>query len=527
VAGAVTRAQAAELMAKLHSFPGGLHLDGHKAESTRDPVLAAGIPGRLYVPLDQHIGQAAEAIVRRGDRVLKGQPLGRVTEYIAAPVHAPTSGLVVDVQKFPAAHASGLPTDVVIIEPDGADEWIERRPLPDYRELDPSELRNIVRHAGIVGLGGAAFPTYVKLNPAGHRVEALILNGAECEPYISCDDMLMRERPQEILAGAEIMRHALGAQQVIVAIEDNKPEAIASLNAVAATHDWLTVQPIPTRYPTGGERQLVRVLTGRDVPSHGLPLDLDLVVHNVATAAAVHRAINRQEPLISRIVTVTGDGVRHPRNIEALIGTPMGDLVSLAGGYTDDAERLIMGGPMMGIALKTDATPVVKATNCLLVQSRAIHRHGRHPRACIRCGECVKVCPVRLLPQQLYWYARARDHQQLDRHHLFDCIECGCCAEVCPSHIPLVHYFRFGKSEIRRKEQETRKAERARQRTESRQERLARIDRERKARHAARAAAAKKPAAGDERKREIKDAVNRARAARAARAADDEATQET
>jgi electron transport complex protein RnfC len=394
--------------------------------------------------------------------------------------------------------------------------------------MDPSELRNLVRCAGIVGMGGAAFPTYIKLNPMGHRIDKLILNGAECEPWISCDDMLMRERPAEIVEGAMIMRHALQAGQVVIAIEDNKPEAIDTLQAYARQHDWLTVQAIPTRYPTGGEKQLIKVLTGHDVPSHGLPLDLDLVVNNVATAAAVHHAVNEQRPLISRVITVTGPGIAAPRNIEALIGTPMADLIELAGGYTEHADRLIMGGPMMGITLKTDATPVVKATNCLLVQVPESHQTERQIRPCIRCGECVKACPVRLLPQQLYWFSRSRDQDNLQRHNLFDCIECGCCAEVCPSHLPLVHFFRYGKSEIWKKEQDSRKAERAKLRNEQKVAREERVKAERKAKHAARAKAtpAKTADASASRKQEIADAVARSKARKAQQADAESTTQD-
>jgi electron transport complex protein RnfC len=499
-------------MAGLYTFPGGLILEGHKAISTSQPISKAGIPERLFVPLNQHIGSPAECVVKKGEHVLKGQMIGSVTDYVAVPVHAPSSGIVIDIQKFPAAHASGLPNDVVIIEPDGKDEWLKRKPLPDITELDPSELRNMIRCAGIVGLGGAAFPTFIKLNPVGHQISTLILNGAECEPYISCDDMLMRERPHEIIDGAIIMRHALNAGKVIIAIEENKPEAIDSLQALANDLDWLNIQSIPVIYPTGGERQLVKVLTGRDVPSQGLPLDLDLVVSNVATAAAVHLALDHQQPLISRIITVTGSGVNSPRNFEALIGTPMSDLIDLAGGYTEDADRLIMGGPMMGITLKTDATPVVKASNCLLVQTPADHTTEAITRPCIRCGECVKVCPVKLLPQQLYWFSQSKNLDALQTHNLFDCIECGCCSVVCPSHIPLVQYFRYGKSEIWKKEQETLKSDRARERTEARIQRLERVKAEKKALHAARA---KKTAASADKKNEIQAAVVRAKAKKA------------
>ncbi len=499
-------------MGDLHTFPGGLRLEGHKALSTREPILRAGIPKRLFVPLNQHIGTAAESAVKKGDHVFKGQMIGSVADYVAVPVHAPSSGTVIDIQKFPAAHASGLPNDVVIIEPDGKDEWLERKEQADFRNMDPSELRNIIRCAGIVGLGGAAFPTFIKINPAGHTIKSLILNGAECEPYISCDDMLMREQAEDIVAGAIIMRHALNADKVVIAIEDNKQEAIQSMQALTDRHDWLSVQVIPTIYPIGGERQLIKVLTGEDVPSQGLPLDINIVVNNVATAAAIHHALEHQRPLISRIITVTGSGIRSPRNIEALIGTPMSDLVELAGGYTESADRLIMGGPMMGITLKTDATPVVKGSNCLLVQTQSDHAGEKPPRPCIRCAECVKVCPVSLLPQQLHWFAQAKNLDGLQSHHLFDCIECGCCSIVCPSHIPLVQYFRYGKSEIWKKEQELEKANRARQRTEARIERLERVKAEKKAMHAARAG---KMAASKDKKTEIAAAVARAKARKA------------
>ncbi|MCK5359167.1 MAG: electron transport complex subunit RsxC, partial [Gammaproteobacteria bacterium] len=326
-------------------------------------------------------------------------------------------------------------------------------------------------------------------------------------------DMLMRERPDEILAGAKIMRHALNAESVIVAVEDNKPEAIASLQAASNDLGWVAIQSIPAIYPTGGERQLVKVLTGKDVPSQGLPLDLNIIVSNVATAAAVHHALDHQRPLISRIITVTGSGVSSPRNIEALIGTPMSDLIDMAGGYTENADRLIMGGPMMGITLKTDATPVVKASNCLLVQTPADHATEAISRACIRCGECVKVCPVKLLPQQLYWFSQSKNLDGLQAHHLFDCIECGCCSVVCPSHIPLVQYFRYGKSECWNKEQETIKSDRARERTEARTTRLERIKAEKKAQHAARAK--KTAAASDDRQKEIQAAVTRSKAKKA------------
>ena len=463
-------------------FPGGLHLDEHKAESTGTPIQVAPIPPLLIHPLQQHIGAPAKARVVVGEKVLRGQPIAEADGYVSAPVHAGSSGTVVAIEERPVPHPSGLSAMCIVIETDGEDtplpqpEW---PPQADYTELEPQELRQRVRRAGIAGLGGAAFPSFIKLNP-GRPVSTLILNGAECEPYISCDQMLMAERAEEIVAGAGVILHAIKAPKCLIGVEDNKPESIRALREAAQAEPRIEVVVVPTKYPQGGEKQLIMALTGKEVPSLGLPLDIGIVCHNVGTAAAVWRAVTQSQPLISRVVTVTGGGVAQPQNFEVRLGTPAQFLIELAGGERD-AARLIMGGPMMGFALRSAEVPVIKATNCLLLPTAEDVKPEAAAMPCIRCGACVDVCPAQLLPQQLYWHSRAREFDKAQEYALFDCIECGCCAQVCPSQIPLVQYYRFAKTEIWAEEREKRKADAARERHEARKLRLEREEAEREA----------------------------------------------
>ena len=463
-------------------FPGGLHLDEHKAESTGTPIRVAPIPPLLIHPLQQHIGAPAKARVVVGEKVLRGQPIAEADGYVSAPVHAGSSGTVIAIEERPVPHPSGLSAMCIVIETDGED-----RPLPqpewpphaDYTELEPQELRQRVRRAGIAGLGGAAFPSFIKLNP-GRPVSTLILNGAECEPYISCDQMLMAERAEEIVAGAGVILHSIKAPKCLIGVEDNKPDSIRALREAAQADPRIEVVVVPTKYPQGGEKQLIMALTGKEVPSLGLPLDIGIVCHNVGTAAAVWRAVTRAQPLISRVVTVAGGGVAQPQNFEVRLGTPAQFLIDLAGGERD-AARLIMGGPMMGFALRSAEVPVIKATNCLLLPTAEDVKPEAAAMPCIRCGACVDVCPAQLLPQQLYWHSRAREFDKAQEYALFDCIECGCCAQVCPSQIPLVQYYRFAKTEIWAEEREKRKADAARERHEARKLRLEREEAEREA----------------------------------------------
>lgn len=509
---------------RLWRFHGGLHLPEHKDLSNGEPIASAPVPKRLYLPMHQHIGAPAEPLVEVGQRVLKGQMVAKADGFVSAPVHASSSGTVVAIEEHPVPHPSGLSALCVVIETDGEDEWTELHPIDDYKALDPSELRNRIRDAGIVGLGGAGFPTFIKLNPGGRTaVDTLILNGAECEPYITCDDRLMRERADEIIAGARIMRHALQARECVIGVEDNKPEAAASLREAIAHlgAEGIAVVVVPTRYPTGGEKQLIKVLTGKEVPSQGLPLDAGVVCHNVATAATVFRAVVHGESLITRVVTLSG-GFERPHNLDVRIGTPVEDLLPAGGALRADVQRLVIGGPMMGFNLPNRTAPIVKTANCILAVTGEMDASRGPVRPCIRCGACAEACPVSLLPQQLYWYSRAKDFDKVQDYNLFDCIECGCCAYVCPSNLPLVQYYRFAKTEIWAQEREKQAAELARRRHEFRTERIEREKAERAAKLARKkaAVAGDKAKAGDKgddaKKAAIKAAMERAKAKKAA-----------
>ena len=443
---------------KLYKFRGGVHPPFHKDDSNKQPISFAGIPEQLIVPIHQHIGKSAEVIVSVGDKVNKGQLIAEKSEVISAAIHAPTSGTISFIGEHSIPHPSGLMEVCVIINTDGKDDWGKQKlpPIEDPSHSEISELLARIEQTGIAGLGGAVFPTSVKLAGSGIRqIETLIINGAECEPYITCDDRLMQERSEEIVQGIHVLQTLLKPQKCQIAIEDNKPDAISAMRTATENLVDVDVIAIPTIYPSGGEKQLIEILTGREVNSGGLPLDLGLICLNVGTTYSIYKAVYLGEPLLSRMITVTGNGIQHPHNFEVLIGTPFSHLAKQAGGYTKMAEHLIMGGPMMGFAVPDDEVPVIKATNCALFISATSLRESNPAFSnqptlpCIRCGKCMEVCPVKLLPQQLYWHIRAKDFEKAEDHSLRDCIDCGCCSYVCPSHIPLVDYFRFGKGEIR------------------------------------------------------------------------------
>jgi electron transport complex protein RnfC len=484
------------MLASLFKFRGGVKPASHKDESTQAPIARAPLPAQLVVPLRQSAGGTPQPLVSAGQKVLKGERIGAPEGSFSAAIHAPTSGSVRAVESHMLPHPSGLSAPCVVIEPDGEERWIERVPV-NYATASPDALRDLLRDSGVVGLGGATFPSHLKLKPgAAGRIGTLIINGAECEPWITCDDLLMRERAGEIVRGIAILRHIASAERVLIGIEDNKPQAIAAMRAATAQSGDIEVVPVPTRYPAGGEKQLIRVLTGIEIPYGRIGPEFGVQCFNVGTARSVHRAIELGEPLISRIVTLTGN-VERPGNFEVLIGTPIDELLALAAPKAG-TDRFIMGGPMMGFTLPRTDLPVTKAANCILAASPALFPPQGPEMPCIRCGACTRACPAELQPHELYWFSRAKNFGKAQEYGIFDCIECGCCAYVCPSNIRLVDYYRFAKTSMRALEREKAASDAARVRFEFRNQREAREKAEKAARLAAKTAAARQAIAGAE-----------------------------
>ena len=471
----------------LWDFHGGIHPPENKHQSSLTPVVDAGLPPQLIIPVRQHAGPAGELLVRVGDRVKKGQPLTRHDKGRIVPVHASTSGTITAIEQHTVAHPSGLDDLCVILTPDGEDAWGERNPQPDYWNLERGELLERIQQAGVAGLGGAVFPTHSKLDGRGQLTEILIVNGLECEPYITTDDRLMQEYADEIMEGIRVLKHLLKPKLTLIGVEDNKPAAIDALTRHATDADVL-VKSVPTKYPSGGAKQTIELLTGRQVPKGGRAVDMGIMVLNVATVFAIKRAIIDGEPLISRIVTLTGDAFKKPGNAWVRLGTPVRWLLQRFELQPEADQRVIMGGPMMGFTLPHAMVPVVKATNCLLSPTRAELPPPGPEQACIRCSACADACPANLLPQELYWYSRVKEYDKAEKLNLFDCIECGACAWVCPSEIPLVQYYKIAKDDIREVRAEHEKAERAKQRFEAKQARFERDKAAREARHAEAAA---------------------------------------
>ena len=509
---------------KTWNIHGGVHPPENKHQSLRTPIRQAGIPPRLTFPLSQHAGAPAEPLVEVGQRVLKGQMIAEPMGLVSAPVHASTSGTVVAIEERPVAHPSGLAAPCIVIESDGEDQWVEHSGNEDYTQMEKPLLLLLIREAGIAGLGGAGFPSAAKLGLSGERkIDTLIINGTECEPYITADDVLLRERPERIVAGTEILRHLLDPREVLIGVEDNKPEGIRAIRD-AAQGTGIEVVTFPAKYPSGGEKQLIEILTGQQVPSGGLPADIGILCQNIASAVAIDDAIRRGVPLISRITTVTGQAVAEPQNFEVLLGTPMQYLLDLAGFDARRGSRIIMGGPMMGFTLTDPDVPVVKTTNCVLAPTAEELPPPPPAQPCIRCGLCSEACPASLLPQQLYWFSQGQEYEKLEDHSLVECIECGACSYVCPSNIPLVQYYRASKAQIRQLREDHAKSERSRERFEARQERLEREASARAAQRAARKKAAEQrrlqDADGDSANDPVQAAIERAQAKKTAKQAE-------
>ena len=479
---------------KIWDFDGGIHPPEMKTQSSGTPLRQIPLATRFIIPLKQHIGAEGELCVKPGDTVLRGQPLtfgrGRML-----PVHAPTSGQVVAIAPHTVPHPSALSELCVVIEADGEDRWCEREGWSDYRSQSREALIERIHQYGVAGLGGAGFPTGTKLRGGGDKIETLIINAAECEPYITADDRLMQDCAAQVVEGIRILAHVLQPREVLIGIEDNKPQAISMLRAVLAGSHDISLRVIPTKYPSGGAKQLTQILTGKQVPHGGRSSDIGVLMQNVGTAYAVKRAVIDGEPLTERVVTLTGESVSRPGNVWARLGTPIRHLLEQAGFCPGPEQMVIMGGPLMGFTLPWLDVPVVKITNCLLAPSASEMGEEQEEKGCIRCSACADACPADLLPQQLYWYSKGQLHDKAKAHNLADCIECGACAWVCPSNIPLVQYFRVEKAEIYAISMEEKRAAEAKARFEARQ---ARLEREKEARQARHKQAAVQPAAKDQ-----------------------------
>lgn len=522
-----------------YSIPGGIHPPERKSLSNGVEIRPAPVPKQLVIPLGQHIGAEAKPQVQVGDQVYRGQLIGAAQGKVSAPVHASSSGVVHAIEPRAVQHPSGLPATCVVIDTDGEDTWLPGLESPDERRvpglgeetntasLETEALLETLSAAGIVGLGGAGFPTALKaetslpnnLKAADSKnlsseqttpkhfnskdftskkegIHTLILNAVECEPYITADDLTLRTHSRAVLIGCDWLCKISGAEQVSIGIEDNKPEAITALQAALKDYECekqtatrFEIVVVPTKYPSGGEKQLVQLITGKEIPQGGLPASLGLLCQNVGTAYAVYEALSLNRPLTSRITTLTGEALPAATrgNYEVRLGTPVASLLNALSVNWEKVDRLVMGGPMMGFTLDTADIPIVKVTNCLIAAPFAELPAPAPEMPCIRCGHCAEVCPASLLPQQLFWYSKSQDIDALTQHNVLDCIDCGACSYVCPSQIPLVQYFRFGKGLIRQHAAETQKSDHARERFEARQARLEREQAEREAKRKARA----------------------------------------
>lgn len=517
----VSKSRASEI--PIYEIPGGIHPEEHKIQSNQADIRQISLPEELIINLKGQAGNRSLPAVSVGDTVLKGQIIAECDGIFSSYQHAPTSGEITAIESRPIAHPSGLEDICITIKPDGEDTWCELSPTKDLASLDRESILATIFEHGIVGLGGASFPSHIKLQRE-EGIHTLIINAAECEPYITCDDKLLQEHAKEVLKGAQIISQLYQDLNIIVGIEDNKPQAINALDAARKTLglNAIKIGVVPTKYPSGGEKQLIQLLTGQEVPHGKLPADLGLVMHNVGTCFAIYDAICHGKPLIQRLVTVTGNACNQPGNYWVLFGTPVEHLAQAT--QTINPKRFIMGGPMMGFELPDPNVGVVKATNCIIMAEDGELGIEQTALPCIRCGACMDACPASLLPQQLFWHAQADEFDKAEEYDLFDCIECGACAYVCPSNIPLVQYYRYAKSTIRNNAIEKAKAEKARQRHEARQDRLERVKQEKAEKHRKAAEARKKAAAEagkkDDKKAAVQAALARVQAKKKAQAND-------
>jgi len=443
------------------NFRGGIHPPEEKYHTEKKPLETMPPPERVLIPVRQHLGAPARAIVKVGEHVKTGQPVARGAGFVTTTMHASISGEVASIK--PRNHPVFRNCEAVEIKSDGKDEWVERQThsRESVDEIPPDEIKRIVTESGIVGLGGAAFPTQVKLSPPPEKkIEMYILNGAECEPFLTADDRMMQERPADVIIGLRLMMKAIGVERAIIGVEANKPDSFRSLTEAASQYKGITVKKLPTKYPQGAEKQLIYVLTGREIPGGRLPMDVGVGINNVSTAFAVAEAVCDGKPLIERAMTLTGSAFKEPRNLVVRIGTTFQDVIDYCGGFAKEPAKILMGGPMMGIAQHTTDVPVIKGTSGMVALTEE-DVEIVESQTCIRCGRCVNSCPMFLLPSVLGILCERHKFEEAKELGLFDCVECGCCTYVCPAGRPMVHMFKFGKVELNKLEQKKRAKEEA------------------------------------------------------------------
>jgi electron transport complex protein RnfC len=473
------------LIDKIFKFNGGIKAETKKAISTSIPIEKITIPKTLILPLRQHIGNMPKIMVNIGDYVLKGQIIAEADGSVSAAIHAPTSGTIRSIEKLLVPHPSGLPDYCVVILPDMKDQWIQKSPI-NWKKIGIDETIKLLLNSGIVGLGGAAFPSHLKLGVnQTNKITTLIVNAAECEPYITCDDMLIRERSEELIKGIQLVQELLGAKETIIGIEDNKPIALDQLNLFSKKQSSITTKVVPTIYPSGDAKRLIYLINGIKIPKQKRAAEYGIQMFNVATIVAIYRFIQFGEPSISRIVTITGN-LHRPKNYEVLFGTSLRDLIKKSGGQIIKNDTYIMGGPMMGFKLPSIDISVTKTMNCVISAEEEMLKEKKEPLPCIRCSKCAEACPVELQPQELFWLSKSDQFEKAQSYNLFDCIECGCCSYVCPSNIPLVQFYRYAKSEIIADNIAKEEADIARERNDFRILRLEREKKERAERNAKR-----------------------------------------
>jgi electron transport complex protein RnfC len=435
-------------MSKAATFERGIHPQYNKELASGKSIAPATLPKRIVVPLSQHIGAPAQADVSIGDEVKTGQVIGTTTGFVSSPVHSSVSGKVIAIADFPTPGGKNVPS--IVIESDGKDEAVDYKENPDYMNLGADEIRNIIKDAGIVGLGGAAFPTNVKLSPPKEKtIDTVLINGAECEPYLTADHRMMVERSGDVVAGLKILMKTLGVNEGYIGIEVNKPDAIEAMKAAASGESNIEVHSLEIKYPQGAEKMLIKAIKGREVPTKGLPMDVGIVVQNVGTALAIYEAVRYGKPLIERVVTITGNGIKEPANMMIRIGTLFSEVIEQCGGLVEGAVKVISGGPMMGFAQWTLDVPVIKGTSGILVLSQKEYVASDEYSACIRCGSCLDVCPMGLNPSQLSILSEKGFFEETKDYNLFDCFECGSCAFVCPAKRPMVQFMRLAKSQVK------------------------------------------------------------------------------